>query len=277
VGPDRTTRNPAAAVSSRRHPLVERCRRLARGLDAEHLLLDGPHLLAVALDGAWPVEVVLAHATPGEAGGEVTSLVERARARGIEVVTVTASVLDAASPVRAPSPVVAIARRRDVPVAAVLVPPPALVVVACDVQDPGNVGAIVRAADACGATGVVAAGASADPFGWKALRGAMGSALRVPACRAPDTGGLVRTLREAGLTIVAASGRGGMGPSDVDWRCPVALLVGNEGAGLDTSLASLTHVAVSIPMRAGVDSLNVAVAAGILLFQAREQRRTQRS
>ena len=84
-----------------------------------------------------------------------------------------------------------------------------LVVVAVDVQDPGNVGAIVRVAEAGGATGVIAAGASADPFGWKALRGSMGSALRLPVVRATDTADALADARRHGCRIVATVPRGG--------------------------------------------------------------------
>ena len=111
---------------------------------------------------------------------EGRQLADRAAAAGAAMVQVSETVMAAMSPVASPSGVVAIAGRPDWTLDQVFERIPQLVVVAVDVQEPGNVGAIVRAAEACGATGAAFCGASADPFGWKALRGSMGSALRLP-------------------------------------------------------------------------------------------------
>ena len=104
-------------------------------------------------------------------------------------------------------------------------------IIAADVQDPGNLGAIVRVAEAGGATGVVAAGISANPFGWKALRGSMGSALRLPIAIRRDTAAAVDDARRHGCRIVATVPRGGDAHDGADLRGPLALLVGGEGAG----------------------------------------------
>ena len=101
-----------------------------------------------------------------------------------------------------------------------------------DVQDPGNVGAIVRVAEAGGATGVVAAGACADPFGWKALRGSMGSALRLPIGAAATAAAAVAEARRHGCRVVATVPRGGRSLFDVDLRGGRGVLIGGEGAGL---------------------------------------------
>jgi len=141
-----------------------------------------------------------------------------------------------------------------------------------DVQDPGNLGAIIRAADAGGATGVIAAGASADPFGWKALRGAMGSAFRLAVVREPDVQAACARVRDAGLALVATAAAGGQPPDILDLSGPIALVLGSEGRGLDTALMDAADARASIPMRAGVDSLNVAVTAALLVYEARRQR-----
>src|SRR5207248_2429435 len=122
-----------------------------------------------------------------------------------------------------------------------------LVVIAHDVQDPGNVGGIVRTAEAAGATAFVASTASADPFGWKALRGSMGSALRIPIARATieET---IRASRKAGLAIAALVPRGGTPFYEVDFRRPTALLLGGEGPGLSKELVDTADHRVSIPM-----------------------------
>jgi TrmH family RNA methyltransferase len=234
------------------------------------VLLDGHHLVAAALDAGVSLEWL---AGPADLiGGAAADLAGRAAATGARVFAVTAPVLDAMSPVSSPSGLVAVARVEEHAIEAVVEPPPALVALLVDVQDPGNVGAVVRVLDAAGGTGVVACGGSADPFGWKALRGAMGSAFRVPIVRAGSPADVVAPLRAAGLRIVATVPRGGLSLYQLDWRQPVACLLGSEGAGLGSRDLELVDDRVTIPMRAGVESLNVSTAAGILVYEARRQR-----
>ena len=149
---------------------------------------------------------------------------------------------------------------------------PPLIVLCIDVQDPGNLGAVVRVAEAAGATGVVAAGTSADPFSWKALRGAMGSALRLPVRRERDASAAIATTRARGCAILAAVPRGGRSLDEVDFQRPMALLVGAEGAGLDAATVDRADLQVTVPMQPPVESLNAAVTAAIILYEARRQR-----
>jgi TrmH family RNA methyltransferase len=176
------------------------------------------------------------------------------------------------SPVRQPSGTIAIARHGPASLADVLARRPQLVLVVSDVQDPGNLGAIIRAAEACGGSGVVSAPGSADPFGWKALRGSMGSALRLPiAVRVP----LAETLaaaRASGLRILAAVARGGTALPSSDLRPPSVILLGGEGQGLPAAIVDAADDRITIPMRPPVESMNVATAAAIVLYEAARQR-----
>jgi TrmH family RNA methyltransferase len=159
-----------------------------------------------------------------------------------------------------------------------------LILVMAGVQDPGNVGALVRTAEALGATGAVACAAggigTANPFGPKALRASAGAALRLPILRGVATPILLAQLRVAGVRVYAASpdAAGALAPWEADWRGPSALLVGNEGAGLPGDLVRSADAAVRIPQAgapdaaAGLDSLNAAVAGSILLYEAARQR-----
>jgi TrmH family RNA methyltransferase len=262
--------NAGTTISSRQNPLVRRFRSTARGDgDVSLMLIDGPHLLRDALDAGIAIDVAVfdpASLSRQEGAALAARLAPSTR------VQVTAPVLAAISPARAPGGIVALGRRPDVDWEDLIQPWPALVVIAVDVQDPGNLGAIIRAADAGGATGVIAAGASADPFGWKALRGAMGSAFRLPVVREPDVQAACARVRDGGLTLVATASSGGQSPDELDLSGPVALALGSEGRGLDTSLIDAADARASIPMRAGVDSLNVAVTAALLVYEARRQR-----
>ena len=182
------------------------------------------------------------------------------------------SVMDAVSPVKTPTGIVALAER---PVADAEAPydgPAALVVSAVDVQDPGNLGAIVRVSEAAGATGFVAAGGSANPFGWKALRGSMGSTLRLPVFSEVTAEDALADARRHGCRIIAAVPRDGRSLFDADLAGPLHLLIGGEGRGLPPGLADSADERVTIPMQAPVESLNAAVTAALIVYEARRQR-----
>src|SRR5215510_14349273 len=159
-------------LTSRRNPVVARYRDVAHGDVDGLLLLDGPHLVADALAANVKIEhAVVASAASDEA--ELRPLVAQLAARGVDTAFAASSVMAGVSPLKSPSDIVAIARRPDADVSRSFSGRCPLV-------------AIVRVAEAAGATGVVASGISADPFGWKALRGSMGSTLRLPVGRADD-------------------------------------------------------------------------------------------
>src|SRR5262249_36962638 len=149
--------------------------------------------------------------------------------------------------------------------------PAPLVVIAVDVQDPGNVGAMARVAEAGGATGMIVAGATADPFGWKALRGSMGSSLRLPLAIA-DADAALGDARGRGCRILATVPRHGRAIHEVDLRGPIAVVVGGEARGLSPAIVDAADDRVSIPMDEPVESLNVAVAAALIVYEARRQR-----
>ncbi|HYM25415.1 MAG TPA: RNA methyltransferase [Vicinamibacterales bacterium] len=138
------------------------------------------------------------------------------------------------------------------------------------VQDPGNVGAIIRVAEAAGGTGVVAGTMSADPLSWKAIRASMGSALRLPLGR--DTGAAINAARAQGCRIVALAPRGGRSLFELDLRKPTAIVIGGEGAGIPIGLLDDADDCATIPMRSPVESLNAAVTAAIALYEAHRQR-----
>jgi TrmH family RNA methyltransferase len=181
------------------------------------------------------------------------------------------------SPVRQPSGIVAIARRQEKSVGDALAAAPQLVLILDEVQDPGNVGAIVRAAEACGATGVITSPGTADPMGWKALRGSMGSIFRLPVAVRQNLADAVRAARALGIEIVAAVPRDGVLLPELDLRRPVAVLLGGEGGGLPDSVADLAPTRLTIPMRRPVESLNVATAAALIAYEAQRQRTSVRS
>jgi RNA methyltransferase, TrmH family len=257
-------------ITSRQNPIVARYRAAARGESPDRILIDGAHLLA---DAAAAVRIVEAAVTSAAAESRSLSDVLTALARAhVDVTTVSAQVMDALSPVRTSTGIVALAERPEPDEAAVYATATPLVVIIVDVQDPGNVGAIVRVAEAAGATGVVAAGSCADPYGWKALRGSMGSALRLPVIGASSGEEAMAAARRHRCRIASTVPRGGQSLFDAKLNGALAVLIGSEGAGIDRSLVDTGDERLTIPMRPPVESLNTAVAAALVLYEARRQR-----
>jgi TrmH family RNA methyltransferase len=158
-----------------------------------------------------------------------------------------------------------------------------LIVVLAGVQDPGNVGTILRTASAFGATGAVTAASgqsgTANPFSPKALRASAGAALHLPILPGMSLPILLTQLRVANVRILASSVHELaqetptlLAPWEVDWCAPVALLVGNEGAGLPEEIERSADARIRIPMSSGIESLNAAAAAAVLFYEAARQR-----
>jgi TrmH family RNA methyltransferase len=262
---------PPQPLTSRRNPIVARYRAVARGAVEQLLLLDGPHLVADALAANLPIEHAVV-ATGARNDPEIRPLLARLSALHIETTVAAPAVMAGVSPVRSSSAIVAIARRPEPGVMSFYAGTAPLVLVVSDIQDPGNMGAIVRVAEAAGATGVLAAGVSADPFSWKALRGSMGSTLRLPVARVDGIDRVVAEARAHGCRVVATVPRGGKSLFEIDLRSATAILIGGEGAGLSPALIASADERVTIPMQPPVESLNAAVTAAIVAYEARRQR-----
>jgi TrmH family RNA methyltransferase len=261
-------------ISSRHNPVVRAFRELADAPDpaGTRLLLDGAHLVHDAHAAGTRFEVVAVDAARLEAATDEARLARTLERDGIELVSVSSNVFTALSPVKAPSGIAAIATRPAASPAEICSARDPFVLVVVDVQDPGNVGSVLRAAEAGGVSGVLVCGTSANPFSWKALRGSMGSALRLPVASGLTVEQAVQCLERSAVRLVASVARGGDDPDTLDWRGPVALLLGGEAAGLSDEILQRSAARVTIPMASTVESLNIAVAAGILVYAARRQR-----
>ena len=240
---------------------MQACRRIASGRgDEGEVLLDGEHLVEDAIAAHVRVKAVLVRAADAP-------IASRAHDAGADVHLVTADVIAAASPVRTSSGVVAIAEWQPRPLTDVLRSATGVVLALVDVQDPGNVGSVVRSADALGAAAVVAVGASADPGGWRALRAAMGSTFRVPVSRT-DIETLFDNARAHHGRVVATTAGDGERLDRLLVDSLTVVLLGNEGAGLSDAVVRRTDSRLQVPMRPGVNSLNVAVTAALILYEA---------
>ena len=146
-----------------------------------------------------------------------------------------------------------------------------LIVILAGLQDPGNLGAILRSAEAFGASGVVALPGTVSSWNPKAVRASAGSVFRVPLLAASEKE-CFTNLREAGVKVLAAAARATQPANLTDLAVPAALVIGNEGNGVPQDLAAKADAEISIPCPGPVESLNAAVAAGVLLYEASRQR-----
>jgi len=261
----------APLIRSRSNAVVRRFRASKERAGGDLALLEGTKLLEEAVAAGAAITEVAASPRAGRTP-RGRALLHALEARRVQVSYMDEDVLASVSEAETSQGVVALARRPAFAEEAMLAGRP-LLLVAVGIQNPGNVGALLRAAEAAGATGAYLAEGCADPFSWKALRGSMGSAFRIPHVRRVAARETLERLRARGVATVAATTSGGAPYDQVDLTRPVALVLGNEGAGLDDEILAAASARVAIPMKGGVESLNVAVAAGILLFEAARQRR----
>jgi TrmH family RNA methyltransferase len=261
---------PREVIKSRSNLFVRRLRGLIReGREEGLVVIEGIRLAEDALEAG---VVVLEAAATVEMARHARGrhIVEELNRREVPVRWVDTGVMASLSDVETSQGLLLLARRPDVDSSPLAGDRP-LVLFIAGVQDPGNLGSLLRLAEAAGVTGVFIGTGSADPFSSKALRGAMGSTFRIPMGFRPSASE-VTVLRRGGVSVWAATAEGT--PYDaVDWRRPSALVVGNEGAGLPEATVKACDGRVAVPMAGRVESLNVAVAAGIILFEAARQRR----
>jgi TrmH family RNA methyltransferase len=245
--------------------LKKRGLREQRGL----FLVEGAQAAAEALR-AGVVETVF-H-VPGSAG-RVPEVVSAAHAGGVPTEEVSDHVMAHLTSAVTPQGVVAVARFVDVPLAQV--PPDGVVPILCAVRDPGNAGTILRSADAAGAAGVVFTTGSVDVYNAKAVRASAGSLFHLPVVREVGVADAVAAFRRRGARVLAAAADGDVSVYDTDLTGPTVLLLGNEAWGLPPEVRDLADRAVRVPIVGAAESLNLAAAATLLLFEGARQRATR--
>jgi TrmH family RNA methyltransferase len=263
---------PEPLISSPKNPRVRAAADLRerRARDATGMtLVDGTRELARALAGG--ARVVEVFVDEEGMSRDAEAIVARARAAGATIVPVTGPVLDRLAFGDRAEGVVATVAIPDLSLATLRLAPDALVVVLEGVEKPGNLGAVLRSADGAGADAVIAADPRTDPFNPNAVRASLGTIFTVPL--AAGASAAVRDhLAAAGIRIVAARVEGAVPYADLDLRGPVALVLGSEADGLTGAWTGDGVVAASLPMLGVADSLNVSIAAAVLLYEARRQR-----
>jgi TrmH family RNA methyltransferase len=206
-----------------------------------------------------------------ERGAELLSLA-RERIPDAEWLYLSDEVLGTLSDTKSHQGIVAVLKKRELS-AEDLWQREGLILLLYELQDPGNLGAIFRLADAGGAAGLIFSGGTIDPYSPKVVRASMGSLFRVPFLKNQDLSDCLQKLRFRGYQIWATAIRGQPSFWEVDFSRPAAVLFGQEGAGLPEDLMRAADGLFTIPMASRVDSLNVAMAAGLVIYEAMRQRR----
>jgi RNA methyltransferase, TrmH family len=240
----------AAAVKLQRH--VGR-RRAAR------FLAEGPNLVEAALRRGLVSEVFVTEAALERYGAMLADA---------PVQLVTERAAKALSDTVTPVGLIAVCSLPQTTLADVLAGAPKLVAVAVEISEPGNAGTLMRVADAMGADAVVLAGDSVDPYNGKCLRASAGSIFTVPVVSEPDAAAAVEALRAVGMQVLATTVDGEVSLDDADLSAPTAWLFGPEAHGLSPDIAASASARVCIPMPGHAESLNVASAAAICLYQS---------
>jgi TrmH family RNA methyltransferase len=268
--------SPHKPVTSKDNHVIKHLRSLS---DPKHrkkeqtFLIEGVKMVEEALRDGLGVKMVLA--APALVQHHGKGVLKLAESRAIEILWISERLMDALSDSKTPQPVMAVVAMPGHREQELLANTSGIIIIAHQIQDPGNMGTIIRTAEAVGASGIALTAGTVDPFNAKAVRASMGSILRLPIVLAADIRNFIRECRRAGFQTMAAALTGERTHFDVDLRKPTAIILGQEGAGLPQDIMAEVDLRVRIPMAERIDSLNVATAAAIVLYEAMRQRLRQ--
>ncbi len=263
-------------ITSSQNPLIKNIKRLSRRKQREKerkFLIEGARIVAEAVLSGWPLELVLT--APGFSGPDRDKLLGLLKSKGIRTVEIGSGLFNELAETESPQGIIALApmpgwKLEGIPVGDKPVSP--VIVVIDGVQDPGNLGTIIRSADAFGADAVLLTRGTVDPYNPKTLRSTMGSIFHLPVLHNLETGDVALFLDKKELTLVVGDPGAEFALSGVDLTTPVALLLGSEARGPSGEYTVRRRINVSIPMPGRAESLNVGVAASIMLYEISRQR-----
>jgi RNA methyltransferase, TrmH family len=260
-------------ISSAANPLVKRVRALG---ERKHRRREGAFVVQgiqpvwQAVEAGADIEVLLV--APGLLRHRgALDMVEAQAAAGVPVARLTGELFGRIADRDGPTGLAAIVRLAPTPLDELTVRDDAVLVALHAVGNPGNVGSIIRTASATGAAGVILIGPSADAHDPAAVKASMGALFSVPVATAPSADEFLAWAVARRACVAATSARASVSCWDATWRLPLVLLLGSEGTGLPDDLLSAADLQVAIPMTGTAESLNLAVAAGILLYEVRRR------
>jgi RNA methyltransferase, TrmH family len=233
-------------------------------------LIEGVKVVQEALRDIAGIKIVVAAPSLVQHHGK--EVLKQAESKGIEIFWISERLMDMLSESKTPQPVMAVVPIKRYTEEALLADQAGLIVLAHRLQDPGNLGTIIRTTEAVGASGLAITPNTVDPYNTKAVRASMGSILRLPVVLSGDMPAFIRRGKEKGFQIAATALSGDRTHYDVDLTKPTVMVLGQEGVGLPPDLLSFVDLHIRIPLAKTVDSLNVATAAAVILYEAMRQR-----
>lgn len=260
-------------ITSASNPLIKVLRSLDRkkGRNETGLFLaEGARLIEQAMSQGWQVETLVV-SNAGAERAYVSELAARAQKQGARLIQVPDRLAGTIARKDNPQAVIAAIRQRDLELSDLPQDDPGLWIGLYECRDPGNLGTILRTADCAGSAGVIMIETCCDPYSVEAVRASMGSLFDVRLARASFEA-FDAWRKAAGLNMVAASVNGDTAHTGVDFLQPSLILMGNEQAGLPADVEAACDTLCLIPMRGGADSLNLAQATAIMLYEGWRQR-----
>ncbi len=233
-------------------------------------LIEGVKMVVEALRDRAGVKMVVASPSLTQHHGK--TVLDLAENRSVDILWISDRLMDAVSESKTPQPVMAVVGMKEHTEDALAAHDSGLVVVVHQLQDPGNLGTIIRTAEAVGAGGVAITPNTVDPYNAKTVRASMGSILRVPVVRIGDIEPFIKKCQQKGFRAVALAPGGDKTHFDLDLTQPTVVVLGQEAAGLAEDILAHVDDRVRIPMAETLDSLNVAVSGAVFLYEALRQR-----
>jgi TrmH family RNA methyltransferase len=260
-------------ITSRDNSLLRHVRAVRDGKVDDSIFVEGLRLCEEAVSSGLKIEALI-YSEEIARKERAALLIDKVGRVCQQVAAVSEKLLESISYTKTPQGIIVLASRPAGDKAGFEEKQPAspFLMILHSINNPVNVGAILRTAEAAGVTGVIATANSSDPFSPKALRGAMGSAFRLPIWTGPEYSDVIDWCAERGVRTICGAARGPKVYTEADWQGSLALVVGPESTGLSAEEIALADEAVRIQMQGSVESLNVAVATGIILYEANRQR-----
>lgn len=233
-----------------------------RARHKEHrFVVEGPHLVDEAQD---LIDFVIY--------SEELPILAKLRVKGIECLKISRQQFSKLSEVETPQGILAVVKEKTFGLKDLLESKSPLIIFCVELQDPGNLGTIIRTADAVAASGVILSKGTVDLYNAKVIRSSMGSIFHLPIVQVDDINETIQYFKQKKIKIIATEVNAGTDYFAVDLKAPAMVLVGNEGAGLPKDVIALADEVVKIPMPGRAESLNAAISAAVLLYEALRQR-----
>ena len=257
-------------ITSSSNERIKHARRVREGRESGLIFIEGLRLAEEAVNSGLIIESCFSTPTEDQ---RTTALLSQLNDHDVPIYLTLPGILESLGDTVQTQGLILIAQRPHLVAVDFFQPQGSLFLALDRVQDPGNMGTLLRTAEAAEAAGVMTLGGSVDVFSPKVLRSSMGSAFRLPVLTQITPESLMALKMEHQLQLVAAAGESAMDYTDYDWRQPTLLLLGNEGRGVDPEIMAQCDALLRIPMAPQVESLNVATAGAVMLFEAARQRR----